>query len=84
MKNLGKLIFAFILIYYGYGVFENVMLDGEPCMGWLCHDSRAVACPDGYAIFIPEEKQFLRCEDWDQYVNIGNKSVLIGSKDILK
>ena len=73
MKQFGKLIFAFILIYYGYGVFENFTTD-EACSHYSCE---VVACPDGYAIYVPKEDAFLPCADFEQYANIGNKSVLI-------
>lgn len=77
MKPLFKLVFAFILIYYGYGVFENVMAVDEPCTEYDCETSERVVCPEGYAIYLPKEDAFLPCKDFDQYANIGNKSVLV-------
>ena len=75
MKNFYKLFFATILIYYGSGMIENLTeaSSDTPCMKYDCP---VVSCPEGYAIYIPEEKKFLPCDMWDQYVNIGNKSVL--------
>lgn len=73
MKNLGKLIFAFILIYYGYGYAEEIFGSKTVCGDLSCDN---VSCPSGYAIWIQEEGKFLPCDDWDQYFNIGNKSVL--------
>jgi len=43
------------------------------CRGWECEQ---VTCWDGYSVYIPEEKAYLPCEKFDEYLN-GNKGVLI-------
>lgn len=68
-----KILLMTFFIYYGYEAYAHMMSSPEDCLGWVCEE---VQCPDGYAIWIPEEGKFLPCDKWDQYTKIGNKSVL--------
>lgn len=65
MRFAGKLFVAFILIYYGYGVVENVMAMDEDCLGWECE---VVSCHDDYAVWVAEHGAFLPCKDVEEYI----------------
>lgn len=71
-----KIILTTVSVYT-FGILAAWALDASSiCKGWAqCEEE--VYCPNGYAVYVPEQKAYLPCEKFEKYADGYDKSVLV-------